>query len=119
MSIEFEIYDRGIEHAQYFQGDGVALSKWTECAIGSGSSAKEAGEDALEQFWQTADKEKISTQEAEILEHRVSKLSPAEDAHDACHREYEASHPHVNDFATWDQECEMAHYVSIKWRYTP
>jgi hypothetical protein len=34
----FRIVDHGIEHSQYFQGHGVALSRYDACATGIGDS---------------------------------------------------------------------------------
>jgi len=49
MSLEVKIIDHGIEHEQYFQGCGVAFTKYDVCYTGIGSNASEALEDALEQ----------------------------------------------------------------------
>lgn len=104
---EFEVVDHGTEHAQYFQGAGVSFTKFTEIATGAGSSAREAGQDALEIFWQTADKAKISVAQMEALEAQINALSEEEDAHEDCDVDLGAPH----------ETCEWNHYVSIRWTY--
>lgn len=49
---QFEIINHGVEHSQYFQGCGVSLTKYDECATGTGNSYKEALNDALESLAQ-------------------------------------------------------------------
>ena len=48
--LDFEIIDHGVEHEQYFQGCGVAFTKFDDCATGIGDSLYEALEDAAEQL---------------------------------------------------------------------
>jgi hypothetical protein len=112
MALKFEILDHGCEHAQYWQGQGVAYTQYTDIATGSGSSAREAGEDALEIFWQSADKRQITVAEAERLENAIKLLSEEEDAHENCVHNPDSEEPE-------DVGCEMAHRVSIRWRYAP
>lgn len=47
---DHSVTDHGVEHSQYFQGDGIAFTEYTDCATGCGNSAFEAMEDALEQL---------------------------------------------------------------------
>jgi hypothetical protein len=48
---EFEVIDHGVHHCQYFQGCGVAYTKYDLCITGCGmASAREAFEDVLEQL---------------------------------------------------------------------
>jgi hypothetical protein len=123
MKLDYEINDHGTEHAQYFQGMGVALSRFTSHVLGAGSSAREAGGDALEQFWQMIDKAAISVADAEALEAAVGSLSEEEDAHGGCMDAYKRD-PRVagvcaRDQLSWDDyhaDCEIHHYVSIRWR---
>jgi len=35
---DYSITDHGVEHSQYFQGAGVACTKWDDCATGIGNS---------------------------------------------------------------------------------
>lgn len=44
----FEIINHGYDHAQYFQGCGIALTPFEDVATGVGYSASEAYEDAVE-----------------------------------------------------------------------
>jgi hypothetical protein len=45
---EYEIEDIGPDHSQYFQGRGVAHTRFDVVYIGIGNDAKEAYEDAVE-----------------------------------------------------------------------
>lgn len=45
---DFEIVDHGIEHEQYWQGCGVAFTKFDHVSTGAGWNPAEAIEDALE-----------------------------------------------------------------------
>jgi hypothetical protein len=47
--VAYEIVSHGVEHEQYFQGCGVAFTKYDECYTGIGDSEKAALEDAIEQ----------------------------------------------------------------------
>lgn len=46
----FEIVDHGVDHAQYFQGCGVAFTDFDFVTTGAGENAREAFEDAVEQL---------------------------------------------------------------------
>lgn len=46
--MEYQIIDHGPEHEQYFQGCGVAFTKFDMCFTGIGDNAKDAYEDAAE-----------------------------------------------------------------------
>lgn len=48
--LDYSITDHGVEHCQYFQGDGISFTEYTDCATGCGNSAYDALEDALEQL---------------------------------------------------------------------
>lgn len=45
--LDYSITDHGVEHSQYFQGDGISFTEYTDCATGCGNSAWNALEDAL------------------------------------------------------------------------
>lgn len=47
---DFEIESLGVEHSQYFQGYGVAFTKFEHCVTGIGDNATEAYDDAVEQM---------------------------------------------------------------------
>jgi hypothetical protein len=47
---DYSIRDHGVDGEQYFQGAGVAFTKWKDCFTGIGDSPGEALEDALEQL---------------------------------------------------------------------
>ena len=46
----FEIINHGVEHEQYFQGCGVAFTRFTHVVTGAGMTAREAYKDAAEQI---------------------------------------------------------------------
>lgn len=47
---DFEIVDHGMELGDYFQGCGVAFTKWQHVVTGVGESAIAAYDDAVEQI---------------------------------------------------------------------
>lgn len=47
---DFRIVYHGIEHESYFQGHGVAFTRWEDCVTGIGDCNAAALEDALEQL---------------------------------------------------------------------
>lgn len=49
---DYSVTDHGVEHAQYFQGHGIACSDWEDCATGCGNTYNEAFEDALDSLAQ-------------------------------------------------------------------
>lgn len=49
---EFELIDHGMEHAQYFQGCGVAFTRFAHVVTGIGENPAEAIDDCLEQIAQ-------------------------------------------------------------------
>ena len=46
--VEYEVIDHGLESSQYFQGCGVAFTPFADVATGTGDTAREAFEDALD-----------------------------------------------------------------------
>lgn len=51
----WEVESYGVEHAQYFRGAGVSLTRWEDVAVGCGNSEREAVEDALEMLAQSGE----------------------------------------------------------------
>uniref|UniRef100_A0A6M3LHN1 Uncharacterized protein n=1 Tax=viral metagenome TaxID=1070528 RepID=A0A6M3LHN1_9ZZZZ len=49
---ECELVNHGIEHSQYFQGCGVAFTRFTHIVTGIGDTPAEAIDDCLEQIAQ-------------------------------------------------------------------
>ena len=47
---DFEVIDHGIEHSQYFQGCGVAFSRYAHAVTGIGDDFREALDDCLNQI---------------------------------------------------------------------
>lgn len=113
---EYEIEEHGATHGQYFQGAGTSYTRFTEIATGCGNSAREAGDDALEIFWQSADKEKITMAQAEALEAEINKLSE-EDAHVACMEDFDQNWKPMRKWTVtrqrpWDGEPALE-YIEI------
>jgi hypothetical protein len=84
---EFEIVDHGVEHEQYFQGCGVAFTKFEECYTGSAKSAREALNDALEQL-ASAGEYDVMTAEADLsqaLDEMSDKSDVPHNGHDFYH----------------------------------
>ena len=48
--IKYEVHDLGIECPDYFQGFGVAFSKYDDSVVGIGATYNDALEDATEQL---------------------------------------------------------------------
>lgn len=55
---EYNVTDHGVDNCQMFQGHGIALTEYEDCATGCGDTYNEAFEDALESLaqagWETA-----------------------------------------------------------------
>jgi hypothetical protein len=105
--IEFELIDHGCDGAQYFPGCGVAFTTYTNVTTGCGDSAREAAEDALEQFYSGEDTDRIVN--VDELEAAVRELSNEPDTFtDQDRKDAEESGEELNP--------EWHHYVSIRWR---
>lgn len=101
-NLVFEVLDHGVDNAQFFTGEGVALSAYAYVVTGCGTSARAAGEEALEQFYCGSPPERMSPSDAKGLQEAVNALSDVDDAHEFCKEP--------------DEDCELYHYVSIRWR---
>lgn len=49
---DYRVVFHGVDNEQYFQGHGVAMTRFDDCATGIGASNAEALDDALEQLAQ-------------------------------------------------------------------
>jgi hypothetical protein len=123
MAKRYEIIDHGVDHAQYFGGCGTFGTRFDRTVTGAGCSAKEAGDDALDQFWDTVDKQTFPIEQAEQMHAEIEKMSTRDDAHHACRVEFDRTLKRYKDEnerdAAWDkyhETCEMYHYVSIRWK---
>lgn len=96
----FQIIDHGCDGEQYFPGCGVAYTKYDHCVTGNGDSARDAGEEALEQFHMMIDHHEVTVEEAAKLNEEINDLSdkPSFDPSE------------VNE--------EWHHYISIRWKVT-
>ena len=96
---EFELIDHGIEHSQYFQGCGVAFTRFANVVTGIGDNPAEAIDDCLEQVAQAGfDTEGM---EARILEQEGLKAIPTT--------------PSVAAEFGCDETGEAYYHVSIRW----
>jgi len=96
---EFELIDHGIEHSQYFQGCGVAFTRFANVATGIGDNPAEAIDDCLEQVatdgWDT------EGMEARIMAQEGLKAIPTT--------------PSVAAEFGCDETGEAHYHVSIRW----
>lgn len=100
-TLDFEIMDHGCDGAQYFPGCGVAFSRFTDVVTGIGGSAREAGNDALDQLaWSDSVPSGIKIVEVARILEAVNELSDAPS--------FDPEDPEINP--------EWHHYVSIRWR---
>lgn len=99
---EFRIQSHGLEHSQYFQGAGIAFSKWEDCATGIGSSEMEALDDALDSLAQN-DWEFVGECQEE-LEREIKVAQAFQQTQENEHSAY------VGDE---DQCCEVWYYVTV------
>lgn len=67
--LDWDIEDIGMEHPDYFQGRGVAMTDWDDVVVGVGDSARDAAEDALDQLSQ------IGNRIPDDLENEVKSLN--------------------------------------------
>jgi hypothetical protein len=111
---DYELRDYGIDHAQYFQGAGVAYTDWEDCFIGVGNNAEDAAEDAITAAY---DNGWTFTTDPDLSEF---KRTP--DAHDECELVCDAclatDTPPVrcaDCFALEDahSECELQYHVVL------
>ena len=91
----WRVVDHGMDHPQYFQGHGVAFTKFEDCATGIGSTKLEAFEDAIDSLAQNGwDVESINASdlaETDLHVHELCELANTSD----------------------EQECEMMWFVSV------
>jgi hypothetical protein len=100
--LKFEVVNHGKHHSQYFQGCGVAFTKFTHVATGAGDSEYAAGEDALDQFY--ADGPATNALDNIALREAVDALSHKPDVHDDCETTKKGH-----------EDCEVYYYVSLRW----
>ena len=96
----FEIIDHGPDHAQYFQGCGVAFTRYARCYTGAGFSGKEALSDALDQMamdgW------------------NVEAIEASEEAKEVCGNPKTIDDWHECSTEEERERCEHYWYVSIR-----
>lgn len=70
---DWEIEDHGVEHAQYFQGAGLAYTDFEDIATGVGMNALEAFDDAIDSLSVEWDVSEIVNQERPNIEREEGK----------------------------------------------
>jgi hypothetical protein len=83
--VKFELIDHGLEHPDYFQGCGVALTKYEACFTGIGATPYEAAHEALElathdYSWNDVVFDECETEIEETLQYRVEAIPDDSDA---------------------------------------
>lgn len=103
VTTDYSITDYGIENADYFQGHGVAFTRFAHCALGCGDSYREALEDALDS----------AAQAGFDIELGASDLpgQPANNTNSAW--EYHCQHCEQEDHE--DCESNLYYYVGLRW----
>ncbi len=105
----FQVVDHGIEHAQYFQGCGVAFTEYDECVTGCGDNFAEALDDALES---------IAQSDAAVDDYLLGRIHTELTGHPSS--EYAGKWPEsdsVSDFKRNSDDCY--YYVSIRYSIEP
>jgi hypothetical protein len=113
---EFELVDIGIEHAQYFQGFGASFTNFDYSAVGTGSNAREAIDNALEDCAQQGF-------DAEQLERAICESEGWENLDSAPTTPNVESYLMDSNPADWTdadgefdgEDCEHYYYVGIRW----
>ena len=103
--IEYELCDLGIDYPDYFQGFGVAFTRYNNCAVGVGMTKREALDDCLEQIEQTGTNS--ATIESQIIAdenwHSLDDC-PNDPLPDDC-----------QTIADSDEYSDAQYYVGIRW----
>jgi len=103
---DYQIFDHGVEHSQYFQGEGLCFSTYTDLATGCGSTAAEAMEDCLEQL--------------AMADWDVEGIEKNDDIQEYCGTDYTDFTPcsfceySDTDNSEMCDSCEMYYYITIK-----
>ena len=101
---QYGITKHGVDNDQYFPGDGIAFTQYTDFATGIGDCAREALDDALEQLassgWDVSP----------IVEHELAGMSTRSLCADCEH--YNAQ----EGCLVPGEECELHWYVTVKVR---
>ncbi len=96
---EFELINHGMEHSQYFQGCGIAFTRWGNVITGIGNNPAEAIDGCLEQIAQ-------AEFDAEGMETRIMAQEGWGEL---------PTFPSVLEEYGAEEECEIHYHVSIRW----
>ncbi len=109
----FQVVDHGIEHAQYFQGCGVAFTEYDECVTGCGDNFAEAINDALESMAEISDSD-LDALEIEIkADLGMVGTFPVKPSATDQFAKYNP--PEEEDGEVDFDGCELYYYVSIRY----
>lgn len=108
----FEFRDLGVDHAQYFQGAGVAYTDWDAVYVGVGDTAREAADGALEQFYQASDAI-VQEDFLSLMERQQNALDNEASAHEDCTCECEPGNDLNECLGDCHDDCELNHYVAL------
>lgn len=101
---DFQVIDHGIEHAQFFQGCGVALTNYEHCVTGCGESAADAFNDALDCIGQ----DDFNVETIQVSDDgKLFTSEKAEKNSVTTYLEKQGLEP--------QDDCELYYYVSIRW----
>ena len=95
MTMDYELIDHGIDHAQYFQGCGTAFTEFDHVVTGCGSNFAEALDECLEMIAQDHDSYIVQELERELLADKV---------------DFKCSKPEADEY-----HYEENYYVSIRY----
>lgn len=113
---DFEFHDLGVDHAQYFQGAGVAYTTWDEVFVGVGDTAREAASDARESLGMGY--VYLGQKTAERLDFALLNLDDTSSAHDDCElTDHSPACLASPDECDCHDECELQHYMALYVRY--
>ena len=105
----YEVQDHGVDHAQYFQGCGVAFTEFDEVATGCGDNFAEALDEAIGDLAELGyETEGLDELIAEEFGYKEAPTSPG--SHDDCHDD--CTHE-TDDDCPEHESCELSYYVSI------
>lgn len=109
--MNYEIIDHGVDHARYFQGCGVAFTEFKHVVTGAGETPLDAIDDALEQIAMSHAGAAIDLIDAIETDDYYSACK----ASDLSVYRHLVRHGEIEDGDDCPDECELHHYISIRY----
>lgn len=111
---DYELIDHGVENHQYFQGCGVAYTRFTDAVTGCGENFAEALEDALTQIAENNMDSNDLEQRIRADEGYTDKPWPETPSATSV---FQKHNPDAQDEdGEWDyDDCALYYYVSIRY----